>query len=310
MRLCRLGIGFLAAGLALSAAARGQTVSCSSDDGNKKYCEADTRHGAHLVRQSSTLPCTEGTTWGFDEQGIWVDKGCGGEFALGSGDQAGGSGPVPGTGEKVTCDSETGARKYCPVETQGGVQLVRQRGQTICSQGTNWGYDNHGIWVNKGCGGDFLVGVPAHPAVATKSVESKSQTVNCASLDGRRDYCGLNVKHAKVRLLRQTGGEPCMEGTTWGYDGSDIWVDRGCHGDFHVQTGPDLGEASGEKESCKSELGKEKAKELVQQCLQVSPGTHAPCNEKNSCEMLRNEIQRRCGFMGPDAPAFCNESPK
>lgn len=307
MRFCRLGIGFLVAGLALATAAWGQTVNCPSDDGSKKYCQADTRHGARLVRQSSTSTCTEGTSWGYDEQGIWVDKGCGGEFALGSGEQGEVSSTGTGKGEKVTCTSDDGSRKYCPVETRGGVQLVRQRGQTICSQGSNWGYDNHGIWVNRGCGGDFVVGVPEHPATPAQPVESKSQTVNCFSDDGRRDYCGLNVKHAKVRLIRQTGGEPCMEGSTWGYDGGDIWVDGGCRGEFQVQTGPDLEEADGEKESCKSELGKDKAKELVQQCLQVSSGTHTPCNAKNSCAVIRHEIRRSCDFMGADAPAFCSE---
>ncbi len=274
MRLGRLGIGFFVAGLALATVTWGQTVTCASEDGSKKYCQADTRHGARLVRQSSASPCTEGTSWGYDEQGIWVDQGCGGEFALGSSGQGERNSSATDAGVKVTCTSDDGRRKYCPAETRGGVQLVRQRGQTICSQGSNWGYDTHGIWVNRGCGGDFIVGVPGHPAVPATPVVSKSQTVNCSSDDGRRDYCGLNVKHARVRLLRQTGGEPCMEGTTWGYDGSDIWVDRGCRGEFQVQTGPDREEAGEEKESCKSEVGKEKAKELVQQCLQVSPGTH------------------------------------
>lgn len=307
MRFCRLGIGFFVAGPLLASAAWGQTVTCSSDDGGKKYCQADTRHGARLVRQSSTSTCTEGTSWGYDEQGIWVDKGCGGEFALGSGEQGEGSSAGTGVGVKVTCTSDDGRRKYCPAETHGGVQLVRQRGQTICSQGETWGYDTHGIWVNRGCGGDFVVGVPGHPAAQAKPVESKSQMVNCASDDGRRDYCGLNVKHARVRLIRQMGGEPCMEGTTWGYDGSDVWVDRGCRGEFQVQTGPDVDAAAAETESCRSEIGKEKAKELVQECVQVSPGAHPLCSEKHSCELIRAEIQRRCGFMGADAPAFCSE---
>ena len=307
MRLGRLGMEFLVAMFALATTARAQTVSCSSDDSGKKYCEADTRHGAHLVRQSSASPCTEGTSWGYDEQGIWVDKGCGGEFVLGAAEASAGTAAGTGKGENVTCTSDDGQRKYCPVETRGGVQLVRQRGQTICSQGSNWGYDNHGIWVNRGCGGDFVTGVPGHPSAPPQSVETKNLVVNCSSDDGRRNFCGLNVKHAKVRLIRPTGGEPCMEGTTWGYDGSDIWVDRGCRGDFRVQTGANLDDPDAENESCKSEAGKEKAKELVQECLQVSPGTHPLCSEKHSCELIRAEIQRRCGFMGADAPAFCSQ---
>ena len=60
-----------------------QTVSCSSDDGEKHYCEADTRYGAHLLRQTSTAECAEGKTWGWDEEGVWVNKGCAGQFTLG-----------------------------------------------------------------------------------------------------------------------------------------------------------------------------------------------------------------------------------
>jgi hypothetical protein len=65
---------------------QGQVIPCSSDDGEKHYCEADTRYGARLVRQRSTAPCKEGESWGYDEEGIWVDKGCGGEFTLGRGE--------------------------------------------------------------------------------------------------------------------------------------------------------------------------------------------------------------------------------
>src|SRR5437879_12022312 len=61
----------------------GQIIPCSSDDGEKRYCTADTRYGARLVRQRSQAPCKEGESWGYDEEGIWVDKGCGGEFTLG-----------------------------------------------------------------------------------------------------------------------------------------------------------------------------------------------------------------------------------
>src|SRR2546430_9175613 len=66
----------------------GQIIPCSSDDGEKHYCTADTRYGARLVRQRSQAPCQEGGSWGYDEEGIWVDKGCGGEFTLGRGDRS------------------------------------------------------------------------------------------------------------------------------------------------------------------------------------------------------------------------------
>jgi hypothetical protein len=54
-----------------------------SFDGRKNYCEADTQ-GANVVltRQIGTANCTEGSTWGVDGWGIWVDRGCNGEFLV------------------------------------------------------------------------------------------------------------------------------------------------------------------------------------------------------------------------------------
>ena len=65
------------------------TISCSSDDGRRAYCDADTRGGVRLVRQLSGSPCEQGSTWGYDSRSIWVDRGCRAEFDLaGGGSQA------------------------------------------------------------------------------------------------------------------------------------------------------------------------------------------------------------------------------
>jgi len=315
VRICRY-IFVLAAALSLfgrSALARqapqerqGQIIPCSSDDGEKHYCTADTRHGARLVRQRSQAPCKEGESWGYDEEGIWVDKGCGGEFTLGRGD-SGVATRREGGGGTVTCASDDGRRKVCPADTSNGVQLVRQRSDAKCKEGSSWGHDAQGIWVDKGCEADFVVGVPGHPAGSGK-VESKSQTISCASFDGRKNYCDVDTQGAKVQLTRQTGTAPCMEGSTWGYDRRGVWVDRGCNGEFLVQAGSDLGAGDSSGRSCTKTVGKQVANELVRQCLEVSPGTHAPCNAQNSCKLMEDEIQRGCGLLGANAPAFCGEN--
>jgi DUF3011 family protein len=63
-------------------------VSCTSD-GGRVFCDADTRDGARLVRQyRDSAACIEGTTWGYTERAIWVDRGCAGEFVLLAGPQA------------------------------------------------------------------------------------------------------------------------------------------------------------------------------------------------------------------------------
>jgi hypothetical protein len=58
---------------------------CASESGQRVYCEVDTRGGVRLLRQTSDAPCQEGSTWGYDERGIWVDRGCRAEFDVSSG---------------------------------------------------------------------------------------------------------------------------------------------------------------------------------------------------------------------------------
>jgi Protein of unknown function (DUF3011) len=72
-------------------------LTCSSDNGQRVTCNANTRGGVRMVRQLSGSPCQEGATWGSDSRGIWVDRGCRAEFEiLGGGGQ---SGFAPGDGQ-------------------------------------------------------------------------------------------------------------------------------------------------------------------------------------------------------------------
>jgi hypothetical protein len=58
-------------------------VICGSNSNRRKYCMADTRSGARLLRQSGGTECREGYSWGYDNRGVWVDRGCRGEFEVG-----------------------------------------------------------------------------------------------------------------------------------------------------------------------------------------------------------------------------------
>ena len=44
---------------------RGQVVRCSSDDGRRQFCQADTRYGVTLVKQVSGAACQQGNVWIF-----------------------------------------------------------------------------------------------------------------------------------------------------------------------------------------------------------------------------------------------------
>src|SRR3954468_20019812 len=64
----------------------------------------------------------------------------------------------------VLCESKAGERQHCPADTSAGVVLVRVTGPASCLLGKSWGYDDQGIWVLAGCGGEFKVaGQPPAP---------------------------------------------------------------------------------------------------------------------------------------------------
>jgi hypothetical protein len=60
--------------------------------------------------------------------------------------------------QRIRCESfQTGeyGRKYCPANTRGGVRLSRTLGNSQCVEGSSWGYDSGGVWVDNGCQAEF-----------------------------------------------------------------------------------------------------------------------------------------------------------
>jgi Protein of unknown function (DUF3011) len=60
--------------------------------------------------------------------------------------------------QRVHCESKNYRYKYCRAQTDNRARLVRQRSNTRCRLWDNWGYDRHGVWVDRGCEADFEVG--------------------------------------------------------------------------------------------------------------------------------------------------------
>ena len=59
-------------------------LKCSSDFGTRQYCAADTRGKVKLTQQISESSCRFGYSWGYDNNGVWVDHGCRAEFEIGN----------------------------------------------------------------------------------------------------------------------------------------------------------------------------------------------------------------------------------
>jgi hypothetical protein len=287
-------------------------VTCSSEDGRRHYCNAETRAGVAIVRQRSGSPCTQNYSWGFDDRGIWVDHGCRADFALEAGPAYDDdSVDAPPT---ITCSSDDGGRNFCDADTRRGVRILRQISGSPCAEGQTWGYDGRGIWVDRGCRAEFALRTRRRRDYDRDRSDYHNydnngdpfadRTVSCSSDDGRRHYCDAENR-AGVRLIKQRSDSACTQGYSWGVDDRGIWVDHGCRADFALETGRSYDDSNDSQLSCLRAVGPEHSKQMVDQCLQVSPATHPPCNAQNSCSLIVDEIRRGCAQLGRDTPGFC-----
>lgn len=181
--------------------------------------------------------------------------------------------PVSAQQQRITCQSQNGRYRFCEVNTRGGVKFIRQISNAECRQGSTWGYDRNGIWVDQGCSAEFSVrdrggnnnninsnsggdntaaivgGVLAVGAIAAvlasgsnnnnnnnSNNNSFNDTITCGSDRGNFTRCNTNIsRRDRVVLKRQLSNSGCWENDTWGYDNNGIWVDAGCRGLFEIR---------------------------------------------------------------------------
>lgn len=59
--------------------------------------------------------------------------------------------------KQVTCESHDQDKKTCEVDLRGYRLVdVREMSDADCDIGRNFGYNNRGVWVNKGCRAEFI----------------------------------------------------------------------------------------------------------------------------------------------------------
>jgi len=249
--------------LAVSAQSFAQySLTCASENGRKHYCAADTRGGVTMERQRSHAVCTQGSTWGFDSNGVWVDRGCRADFlvtpapskqdARRDGDHDRGPNHDRdydrdrdrdrdrhdyGHEEQsmqLTCSSEDGRRHYCESDIQGNATMLRQRSGSPCREGYSWGNDSRGIWVDHGCRADFSLSGKRTASFGMGNGQPLVSTVTCSSNTGLRQLCDVDASGG-VKLTRQISESACRMGYSWGYERSGIWVDHGCRAEFEVR---------------------------------------------------------------------------
>jgi len=196
-------------------------ITCSSNDGRRNWCAIGGTRDVQLVRQISGSACIRDNTWGVDNRGLWVDKGCRADFAFRQG------GPPQRT---INCSSNDGRRNWCAIGAARDAQLVRQISGSPCVRGQTWGIDNRGLWVDKGCRADFAIGSGFGPPPGPPP----PQIITCSSNNGKRNWCDTGGRR-NIQLNRQLSGSHCIQGQTWGIDNHGLWVDNGCRAEFRVR---------------------------------------------------------------------------
>lgn len=138
-------------------------------------------------------------------------------------------------GSTLDCASTERRTVHCPIDTRGGVALIRQHSRAACIEGHSWGWDRHGVWVSEGCRGQFVVGSDAagawygHPG----GHAGFPQGLRCESRDRQTVWCPIDTRHG-VQLVRQLSRGPCIEGHSWGWDRRGVWVSQGCRAEFEA----------------------------------------------------------------------------
>lgn len=224
-------------GASFSSAQAQTVIRCESQNEGYRHCPINLgRQEVQLQRQLSKSDCRLNETWGYDNRGIWVDRGCRAEFALYR--QQGGFNNRPNYGNSgnfdsvVRCESVDRKRKFCQVDTSGGVELERQLSDANCVYRRTWDYNHNGIWVEQGCRAEFRVRQRGHSSGGFTG-GNRGQIVRCESIDNRRAYCRVNTRRG-VQIERQLSDSDCIQSRTWGYDHDGIWVSSGCRAEFRV----------------------------------------------------------------------------
>ncbi len=218
----------------------GGMVECSSYDDRPTRCPIDTSGGVRVYRQISQAPCIEGSSYRVVRGAVEVRRGCRAVFvATGYSDNWGGGGGY----DTVRCESLDGRRRFCPMDTRNGVRLERELSSSPCIRGRSWGFGPNGVWVDRGCRGEFASlggwggsgGTGGGFGGSGGSFEGElagfPHRVDCMSLNGGRNFCTI-PNWQNVRLYRQLSNVRCTRGRTWGIQPGGIWVDGGCRGLF------------------------------------------------------------------------------
>jgi hypothetical protein len=250
-----------------AAAQQWREITCESWNYREASCPAPGAVRVQLLRVRGGQ-CVEGESWIHDGSTIRVRNGCRATFRIdanngwGTGgwdpNWNGGGGAGDGRWQVVRCESWNYRDQRCPVNgVISNARMLRVLGGD-CRDGATWRWDRRALYVRNGCraefevmqgssgwgggggwqgggggnwqggGGNWQGGGGNWQGGGNRPVT----TLNCESWNYRQAQCAI-PRGRQVRLARVLGGN-CVQGRSWGWEGSFIWVKDGCRASFDV----------------------------------------------------------------------------
>ena len=221
-------------------------INCKSKKFGRKECSIKGNiKTVLLLEQKSESPCLEGSSYGFTDDHLWVDKGCSAKFEVNySSDED--SGWWSGLNRqsqiqkrRLNCKSKRFKPNTCRVA--GAIQslkLRKQKSESACTLGISYGYRGESIWVSQGCEANFEVEYKPGASVSKPEPwgsRDKKRKVSCSSKRNKRRTCSVDGPIDSLRLRKTKSNSPCVEGESYGFAGDRIWVDKGCRAEFEVK---------------------------------------------------------------------------
>jgi hypothetical protein len=151
-----------------------------------------------------------------------------GQLNLQINNQTMGGDPAPGQAKSLNLEYlQNGRIAQRSVREGDTLQLLLDNSATNVGYNTEDRYkDGHNNGYN--AGGD-LNGTSGY-----NGNDRFTRRVTCESSNYKRKYCTFDTRSG-VRLSRTVGNSQCVKGSSWDYDKSGIWVDRGCRAEFESQ---------------------------------------------------------------------------